>query len=368
MASIWDQAKAFIPGVQQIFQNAGYNAQQQNLGVAGGLLPRALGGTGLVAPAKASTLSTYTPPPTYTPPTNQKTTTNTLSGAGGQILGASTYQDPYANNAQSTQSEGDSYLRSLNTEYDRAAEELQAQLGQAGTAREQGLSSLRSAVDEYGNLINTQKTSAQQSTDKNIQSAGSTARQTQGKSRNVLRALGILSSSAAGDILNKPMTEFGTQKADLQQGLIQRTQELDNALAQKTSEHAQLVKNLESQYAEIVGNIQRDLRFSDRERSDAVAAAKSAVLSRLSEIRTAQANWQNEINAAKQGLTASATGLGSYINPSADTSKIAAQGLSTTEQYKPNTQQTSVYGDQKKKLSDTVSPLYQEQAQPKYYT
>ena len=257
--------------------------------------------------------------------------------------------DPYGDVVKSTNSEGDAYLQSLNTQYDRAAEELQAQLGQAGTAREQGLSTLQSAVDEYGNLIGKQKMSAQQATDKGIQSAGSTARQTQGKSRNVLRALGILSSSAAGDILNRPMTEFGTQKAELQQGLIQRTQELDDTLAQKTKEHAQLVKNLESQYAEIVGNIQRDLRFSDRERSDAVAAAKSAVLSRLSDIRTAQANWQNDINAAKQGLVSSATGLGSYVNQSADTSKIASTGLSNTNQYNPQTKTASIFGDRLKK-------------------
>lgn len=280
--------------------------------------------------------------------------TNTLSGAGTTTQ----QQDPLSGAAGAAQSEGDAYLRQLQTEYDRNAEELRAQLGQAGTAREQGLSSLRSAVDEYGNVIGKQKASAEQTTAKNIQSAGSTAAQTQAKSRNVLRALGILSSSAAGDILNRPMTEFGTQKADLQQGLIQRTQELDDALAQKTSEHASLVKNLESQYAEIVGNIQRDLRFSDRERADAVAAAKSAVLSRLSEIRTAQAQWQNDINAAKNGLTASTTNLSSYTNPTADTSAIASTGLSTTEQYKPNTNQVGIYGDQRKKLTDTIPSTY----------
>lgn len=282
--------------------------------------------------------------------------TGTLSGSGQPQ--SSSYVDPLAGAAGAAQSEGDAYLRQLQTEYDRNAEELRAQLGQAGTAREQGLSSLKSAVDEYGNVIGKQKASAEQATAKNIQSAGSTAAQTQAKSRNVLRALGILSSSAAGDILNRPMTEFGTQKAELQQGLIQRTQELDDALAQKTSEHANLVKNLESQYAEIVGNIQRDLRFSDRERADAVAAAKSAVLSRLSEIRMAQAQWQNDINSAKQGLLASTTNLSSYTNPTADLSKISGTGLSTTEQYKPTISQVGIYGDQKKKLTDAIPSTY----------
>lgn len=324
----------------------------------------AQGGSNLNLSGMASSTPSYSGPiasyPTSSPGVTTPKPTRTLSGAtsGGQTLGASTYQDPYAGASNAAQSEGDAYLRQLQTEYDRSAEELQAQLAQAGTAREQGLSSLRSAVDEYGNVIGKQKASAEQTTAKNIQSAGSTAAQTQAKSRNVLRALGILSSSAAGDILNRPMTEFGSQKAELQQGLIQRTQELDDALAQKTSEHANLVKNLESQYAEIVGNIQRDLRFSDRERADAVAAAKAAVLSRLSEIRMAQAQWQNDISAAKNGLLNSTANLSSYINPTADLSAISNTGLNTTQQYKPTISQVGIYGDQKKKLTDAIPSTY----------
>ena len=116
----------------------------------------------------------------YRPPSP----TGTLS-SGGQTS-TPTQQDPLAGAAGATQSEADAYLQSLNTEYDRAAEDLRAQLGQAGTAREQGLSSLQGAVDQYGNLIGQQKTSASQSTAKNIQSAGSTAAQTQAKSRNIV--------------------------------------------------------------------------------------------------------------------------------------------------------------------------------------
>jgi hypothetical protein len=322
------------------------------------------GGSNLFGPSQPSastpTAPTSTSPygPTYYGPQPAPKPSGTLS-SGGKTLGASTYQDPYAGANNAAQSEADAYLQSLNTEYDRAAEDLRGQLTSAGNARTQGLSSLQSAVDEYGNTINTQKQTAQNATAKNIQSAGSMAAQTQGKSRNILRALGILSSSAAGDILSRPMSEFGTQKADLQQGLIQRTQELDNALAQKTSEHANLVKQLESQYADIVGKIQTDLRFSDRERADAVATAKAAVLSRLSEIRTAQANWQNQINAAKSGLASSTAGFSSYAQPTADLSKISGTGLNPQEQYKQG-QQTSVYDPKKRLQADTVSPLYKD--------
>lgn len=67
-----------IPAAQQIFQNAGYNQQQTGASVIEGVTPRALGGTGLVAPAgttpayaSGSIPKTTTPPPTTTQnPTN----------------------------------------------------------------------------------------------------------------------------------------------------------------------------------------------------------------------------------------------------------------------------------------------------------
>lgn len=54
MANLLQQARNFIPGVQQIFQNAGYNSQQRQQPVAAGVIPRAVGGTGLVAPNRTT--------------------------------------------------------------------------------------------------------------------------------------------------------------------------------------------------------------------------------------------------------------------------------------------------------------------------
>ena len=50
-------ATELIPAAQQIFQNAGYNQQQTGASIGAGVTPRALGGTGLVAPA--GTTSAY---------------------------------------------------------------------------------------------------------------------------------------------------------------------------------------------------------------------------------------------------------------------------------------------------------------------
>ena len=57
-------ATELIKGAQQIFQNAGYNQQQGNRSVVSGLIPRALGGTGLVSPVRADgyTSSSYSLP------------------------------------------------------------------------------------------------------------------------------------------------------------------------------------------------------------------------------------------------------------------------------------------------------------------
>jgi hypothetical protein len=318
----------------------------------------AQGGSNLNLSGMASSTPTYNGP-ISSPGVNYSTGGSVLGGStyksptlssGGTTTSQPTYQDPYAGVTSSTQDEAAAQLQALNTEYDRNKSELEAQLAQAGTARTQGLSSLQGAVDEYGNLIKNQRTSAEQSAAKNIQSAGSAARQTQGKSRNILRALGILSSSAAGDILSRPMTEFAGQRAEINQATTARLQQLDDAFAQKTSEHANLVAQLESQYGDIVGRIQSDLRFSDRERADAIAAANSALLSRLSEIKMAQANWQNEINAQKNALTSSGTSLASFTNPSADIGAIQSTALNPQQQYKPG-QQVSIYGTDKR-LSD----------------
>ena len=289
---------------------------------------------------------------TNTPYTNQfdlnpLAKTGTLSGS----TGSPTVQDPYKDVITSTGNEANASLQALQTEYDRNRANLEGQLSQLGTDRSQGLSTLQSAVDEYGNLINTQKTDAENARAKQVQSAGSAARQTQAKSRNVLRALGILSSSAAGDILSRPMTEFAGQRADINMQTQQRIQQLDDAFAQKTKEHVTLVKQLESQYAQLVGQIQSDLRFSDRERADAIAQANAAAQSRLSEIKMAQANWQNQINAAKNGLLTSQASLSNFTKPTADVNAITNTGLNTTQQYNPTRYQASIVTPDKEKLS-----------------
>lgn len=275
---------------------------------------------------------------------------NPLAKTGGST-GSPTVQDPYKDVITSTGNEANASLQALQTEYDRNRSNLEGQLSQLGTDRSQGLSTLQSAVDEYGNLINTQKTDAENARAKQVQSAGSAARQTQAKSRNVLRALGILSSSAAGDILSRPMTEFAGQRADINQATQQRLQQLDDAFRQKTDEHVGLVKQLESQYAQLVGQIQSDLRFSDRERADAIAQANAAAQSRLSEIKMAQANWQNQINAAKNGLLTSQASLSNFTNPTADVNAITNTGLNTTQQYNPTRYQASIVQPDKDKLS-----------------
>lgn len=86
MASLADQLRNLIPGVQQIFQNAGYNQQQGNRSVISGLIPRALGGTGLVAPVGASSGGSYTSTPkqTATPPGGNTPRPSAGNQGGGQ--------------------------------------------------------------------------------------------------------------------------------------------------------------------------------------------------------------------------------------------------------------------------------------------
>lgn len=305
-----------------------------------------------------TTYNATTSPMGYTPATN--------SGRTGSVLGASTkkttdnlsgtlsaqsqqpQQDPYAGMQNAAQSAADAQLSSLQTEWDRNKANLEGQLSGLGTQRQSALENMGQQLSNLQNQVGSARQSAQESAASNIADAGSIARSTQAKNRNTLRALGILSSSAAGDILSQPMNAFGQERAKIESALAQRNKELDDTLVQKTAEHSQMVKDLESQYAQLTSQIQSDLRFSDRERANAIAAANAAAQQRMAEIQTAQATWNNQVQAQKQNLALTLAQLGGWKPTSADLGRISGTLLSgVTPNY--TTQQTSIVGDQQKR-------------------
>jgi hypothetical protein len=209
---------------------------------------------------------------------------------------------------------------------------LKSVLTQAGTTKE--------------NLMNQAEAATEQ--------GASAARQATTKTRNTLRGLGILSSSAAGELLSRPGTEFQKVSADVQTQLSQGIKQIDDFVTSKTEENALKVQQLLQQYTDLIGRIQTDLRFSDRERLSAVKQANLARDQMLSEIRANQTNYQLQAQTLKNNLLSGAT---STFGTATTNLGAAAEGNNNIQGTTFTPQNTKVSTDiytQRKKLSDLM--------------
>lgn len=173
----------------------------------------------------------------------------------------------------------------------------------------------------------------------------------QKSNRNVLRALGILSSSAAGEMLNKPINEYGKQAADLGQQLVQRKNDIQQWLQDRTAEHQTAVRDVQSQYANLVGQIQNDLRFNDRQRSDAVRSASAALQTRIQQIQESAKQYALTAQNYNNQILQQVAQLQLYQNPQANTSGIQQQLLSNMMPMQPTNTSAPIYqpGDELRK-------------------
>lgn len=294
-----------------------------------------------------------------------QTPVSTGASRNGQVLAASTFQQPQqTQQSQQTNSLGDAQSlaeqaardaynaenQSLNTQFDYTAAQLNNQLGTLGNQRDQSLGQVDLGLQDVQNQASTSKTNLGTNTQTQINQAGSTARNVQGQNRNVLRSLGILNSSAAGQILAKPLNQFDEQRAQLGQFLVQKTTELDQFVNQAVKEASASKDAIVKNYNDLVNKIQTDLRFNDRSRNDALKQANAALSQRLSEIATSVMNYKQQADLQKQQY---ATTLGQITNiqqPSYDANAPGYQPLVNPGQQ---TQSAPIYQDpNKKKLGD----------------
>ena len=247
--------------------------------------------------------------------------------------------------------QNDAELSAINTQYDQNRESLLSSLGSLETQKNQSLSSLDTQLAGVKTTIGNQRTQAQQSTDSQIQQAGSTAHNTQKQNRNVLRSLGILNSSAAGELLSKPINQFDQIRGQLGVELQNRFTQLDDYLNQRVAEHQNAYQSVINQYNDMVGKIQSDLRFNDRQRTDAVKAANAALSQRIAEIQSSVQQYQQAVNQQKQQYEAAASNLSAY-NPTYDQNQIASTGISggQSANYGPQ-----IYGEDPRKKQGRLS-------------
>jgi hypothetical protein len=301
------------------------------------------GGSYLVSPTGQRYTSINTP----TNPTS--TGSGTLSGSAGQVLDTTT-KDPYAGQDDAARAGTDAEISSLNTEFDRLSALANDQLGylrsEYDTANENLANQKTGLLSQVGNQITDVNTSR----DQNIAEAGDIARSTQGKNRNMLRAIGILNSTAAGDILARPMEDFDKQRASFVSAAQTQVNKLNDFLTQKTSELAAAAKEISNNYLSLVGQIQTDLRFSGRERADAIKSANAALSQRMSDIKMAQSNYQQTTEAQKQNIALQIAQLQGYKFPGVDTKSMLSTLFNPgTQQYKAQT--VGLYNPEKDRLS-----------------
>jgi hypothetical protein len=187
---------------------------------------------------------------------------------------------------------------------------------------------LRAVLTTAGNTKENIKGQAEAA----LEQGGSAARQATTKSRNMLRGLGIMNSSAAGDILSRPGTEFQKVSANINEQLSKGLKEVDDYIMAKTEENATKVQQLLSQYAAMVDRIKTDLRFNAKEK---ISALKQATLARdqtLSEIRARQTDMKLSAQSFANNLISSFSGVEENLPNIQDPSASIASTAYTTPQ------------------------------------
>ena len=237
--------------------------------------------------------------------------------------------DIFGNAADLANEQAQNELRSALSEFDQYSEQGNLQKNELGTQQNTLLSGLENqqgqVVNESGNMINE----AGQATTTAKQKDLSTAQDVTKKNRNVLRALGILSSSAAGEMLNRPQEEYATQAADLEQQFVKRKSQVEQWAAEKKNEITSKVTEVKQNFQNMIAKIDSDLRFNERQRAEAVRAAGTALKQTMESLRTQALSYQQAADQYNSNILAQVAQLKLYQNPQADTTGIQNQLLST---------------------------------------
>jgi len=271
-------------------------------------------------------------------PVAQKSTGGSSGGGGGNNSYTNDeYRDPFTGATYASRAAYDAELGAANSAFDYQRDQLNNQLSSLGGQRDNALAELETGLSGVKSQIDTSRQNAQTNTTKQIQEAGATAKSTQQQNRNVLRALGIINSTAAGELLSKPVNEFDKQRVNLNQALGQRMNELDSFLDQKVAEANNAKNNILSQFTDLYNNIQSDLRFNERQRVDAVRQATAALQQRLSDIQSSLLNYRTQVDLQRQNIGQGMQQINSYANP-----QYNAQGFNKLSLTTPDAQREQI--------------------------
>lgn len=254
---------------------------------------------------------------------------NSLSGTGlpnaWDVFGAA-YDA--ANDSEKAQ------LAQIMAEYDRQQALYNNQIKFLGEQKTNQLGTYNTQLQGVLGQIDTAGVNAERDVERGTQNVYDTAKGTQRSNRNVLRALGILGSSAGGEMLTKPMDEASKQSGIMQEELGARKRELDTMKIQKQEEFANAVKDLETNYTKLISDIQVDQRYSQASKMAAIQQLNSATQQRLAEIDQAKMNWQYQFAQAEQQFAMDMAKMQSYQGITPDYKNL--QGYSLANLFSNN--------------------------------
>ena len=246
-------------------------------------------------------------------------------------------------------------LEAAMNEYSRQEELGNQQIGQYQQEEAGTLSDINTMRGRVGTEATTAKTEAESATLKEKGKALSTAQDTQRTNRNILRALGILSSSAAGEMLTKPMTQFGQVSGELGTQLVKRKQQVDQWLMERNQDFDSQVTQIQNQYRGLVDRIRTDLRYNGEQRATAVKAASAALQQRMSDIQQTAMQYQQAAREYNNNILGQIAQIQLYQNPQADVSSILSTMLNPGAQ-RPQGSTAAIYEDPRKR-NQTLSGL-----------
>jgi len=282
---------------------------------------------------------------------NKNYSTNDLTGpltgpTGGQ---SDIWSEIYA----AAQAGNQSAIDAINSQYGYNESELNRQLGLTDTYQGNDLNSLLTQFQGVESDIGKQKTSANQTVDTEVGKASDQARMTQRQNRNVLRALGILGSTYAAENLAAPINQFDKQKATLVNWGNQRLAELNDYYNQKKSEYGNLVNDVKTKYADMREKIMGDLRYNNQQKAEALKAATAGAQQNIANLNMQKANYEQQINQYRQGLTTQIAQMLMNKAPSANLDAIAKQSIAFTNSLMGTSpsKQVAIYQDKNKSLT-----------------
>lgn len=301
-----------------------------------GSQPQPKAQTGQVLSGSTYNANQYSSPigPTYSGPQTNKN----LSG-GGSPNPQDTF-DQARDNATNTDQAN---LNRLLSQYDYNAERLQNQKGYLQTQKDDAFAQLGLEEEKLQTTVSGQKEESKSTISREIEEAANVANEVKRQNRNILRALGILSSTAAAEMLQNPANEFAKERGRLVELGVKRINELDDYLNQGLREIGNARTSVQNQFTNLVANIDADLRFNDRERASAIEQANAALNERLLQIDMAAIDFAKQTQMAQNSTLQQLNTITQYQQPGAQTEGISSSVI--TPQQLSSPQQVGLTGE-----------------------